>query len=190
MIAYLKGQVFQKNNKSIILLTNNQVGYEVFLTAQDLEQNRVNELAEFFIYTHVKEDALSLYGFKTQEQLNLFKQLLSVSGIGPRSALNVLGLADLTELKRAITSGDPSLLQQVSGIGKKTAERLVVELKEKILIDLSAQTPVSNSDNQVVEALISLGYKERDAREAVRGLQIEGDLGAKVKAALAAVNKK
>lgn len=86
----------------MILLTNNQVGYEVFLTTQDLERIHTHELLEVFIYTHVKEDVLSLYGFKTTEHLDFFKQLISVSGVGPKSALNVLGLAELTELKKPL----------------------------------------------------------------------------------------
>ena len=159
MIAYLSGEIFSRGPRSIILLTNQQIGYEVFLSAQDLEKTQGSPEAVFFIYTHVKEDALDLYGFLTKNHLDFFKQLLSVSGIGPKSALNILSLADLGELKKAITSGDPSLLQQVSGIGKKTAERLVVELREKIIIDLSQQESVAPENNQVIEALVSLGYK-------------------------------
>ncbi len=190
MIAYLSGRVFSKNPKSIIILNNQQVGYEVFLSAQELEKTQTDTEASFFIFTHVKEDALDLYGFSGKEQLEFFKQLLSVSGVGPKSAINIIGLADLTELKRAITSGDPSLLQQVSGIGKKTAERLVVELKEKILIDLSQQKITSPENDQVVEALVSLGYKEKEAREIIKNIRTEGDLGAKVKEALNLINQR
>ena len=133
---------------------------------------------------------MDLYGFKTLDELEFFKQLISVSGVGPKSAINVLGLAPMNQLKKAITSGDPTILQQVSGIGKKTAERLVVELKEKIITDLSDQDFSNNEDVQVKEALVSLGYREQEARAAIKDLKLEGDLAAKVKAALQAITNK
>jgi Holliday junction DNA helicase RuvA len=132
---------------------------------------------------------LDLYGFKSVEEMDFFQQLISVSGVGPKSALNILGLAKLDDLKMAITSGDPTILQQVSGIGKKTAERLVVELKEKIITDISDNFTFNSEGNQVVEALTSLGYKEKDVKELVKDLKLEGDLATMVRSALQAMNK-
>lgn len=184
MIAYLTGLVFDKNNKSIILLVN-QVGYEVFLNTKDLDGIIVGQEAKLFTHTHVKEDILCLYGFLDKEQLEFFQQLISVSGVGPKSASNILSLAPLNDLKRAITSGDPSLLQQVAGIGKKTAERLVLELKEKIISNLSEEPRFGLvGDQQLISALLSLGYKEKEIREAVQASVLEGDLGNKVKTIL------
>ena len=190
MITYLKGKIFKKDNKAIIILINN-IGYKVFLNKKELEGLKINLEKEYYIYTNVKEDILDLYGFKTINELNFFEKLISVSGVGPKSALNILSLTSLNNLKHAITSGDPSLLQQVSGIGKKTSERLVVELKEKIIIDFSEQSPIIENNKQVTEALISLGYKEKDAKEAVKELEDnENDLGNKIKDALKLINKK
>lgn len=190
MISYLKGKVFKKDNKSIILLINN-IGYRVFLNKKQIEEVKIDIEKEYYIYTKVKEDILDLYGFDTEEELDFFEKLISVSGVGPKSALNILTLTDLNSLKHAIISGDPSVLQQVSGIGKKTAERLIVELKEKIIVDISEQSPITQSNKQVVEALISLGYKEKDAREAVKELKNDkGDLGSKIKQVLQYINKK
>lgn len=188
MIAYLHGKILNKTSRVVVLLTN-QVGYRIFLTPNYLEQLHVGEEVELFIHTHVKEDALDLYGFKNQEESDFFQQLISVSGVGPKSAINILGLASLGELKKAITSGDPGILQRVSGIGKKTAERLVVELKEKIISNLSEQINLDGDDAHVVEALISLGYKERDVRELIKNLKLDGDLATRVRVALQAVNK-
>ncbi|MCD4761268.1 Holliday junction branch migration protein RuvA [bacterium] len=188
MIAYLKGKILKKTSKSIILLTNS-IGYEVFLTLKNLEQVQAEQEKEFFVYSYIKEDAFDLYGFANLEELDFFKKLISVSGIGPKSALNVLALAEVEELKRAITSGDYTVLQQVSGIGKKTAERLVVELKEKFIVDLSEQAVVTDSDKQVVEALVSLGYKQNEARGIIKDLVEEGDLATRIKEALKLINR-
>ncbi|MFA6307533.1 MAG: Holliday junction branch migration protein RuvA [Patescibacteria group bacterium] len=190
MIAYLKGKISQKLAKSVVVLTGD-IGYEVFLSLRNLELSKLGEEKEFFIHSYIKEDVFDLYGFYSLEELGFFKKLITVSGVGPKSALNVLALADVDELKRAITSGDSSLLQQVSGIGKKTAERLVVELKEKFIIDLSEAVVNTKDNKQVIEALVSLGYKQAEAQEIVKHLpDAELDLASKIKQALQFVNKK
>jgi Holliday junction DNA helicase RuvA len=103
--------------------------------------------------------------------------------------MSVMSLAEVADLKRAITSGNPSFLQQVSGIGKKTAERLVLELKEKFIDDVSVDGSLANTDQQVISALVSLGYKEREAVDMTIGLQLEGDLSDKIKQALKNLKK-
>lgn len=189
MIAYLKGKILSKNNKSVILLLNN-IGYEVFLSQKSLETAGIGLEKEFFIHSQIKEDLFDLYGFESQEELNLFKKLISVSGVGPKSALNVLNIATVSELKRAIGSGDSDILQQVSGIGKKTAERLVVELKEKFIDDMSDISIVGGDRKQILEALVSLGYKDAEIRDVVKELpDDDGDLATKIKQALKMLNK-
>ncbi|MBT4209672.1 MAG: Holliday junction branch migration protein RuvA [Candidatus Komeilibacteria bacterium] len=190
MIAYLKGKISQKLTKSAIILSGD-IGYEVFLSLKNLEALNIDEEKEFFIHSYIKEDAFDLYGFVSLEELDFFKKLISVSGVGPKSALNVLALANVEELKRAITSGDYAVLQQVSGIGKKTAERLVVELKEKFITDLSDAVIASDDGKQVIEALVSLGYKQIEAQEIIKHLpEEEADLATKIKQALQFINKK
>lgn len=189
MIAYIKGKIINKTNRSVVVLAGN-VGYEVFLPLKQLETTGINDEKEFYVHSHIKEDLFDLYGFANQEELDFFKKVISVSGVGPKSALNILGLASVDDLKKAIASEDPSLLQQVSGIGKKTAERLVVELKEKFIVDLSERVVVSDKDKQVVDGLISLGYKESEAKEAVNSLsKEETDLATRIKQALQFLNK-
>ncbi len=188
MIAYLKGKVFLKVNKSVILLVNG-IGYQVFLSQLDLDNLQPNQEAEFFIFSAIKEDAFDLYGFCDIEAWDLFKNLISVSGVGPKSAINILGLAKIEELKQAIVSGDPSILQQVSGIGKKTAERLVVELKEKISSDTNILLKLDNQDEQLVQALVSLGYKDREVKDMLKGLELSGDLSNKIRQVLQTAKK-
>ena len=189
MIAYIKGEVIQKNERSIILLTNG-IGYEVFLINNDLENIEKGKNCELNIYSHIKEDMFDLYGFKDIEQLDFFKKIISISGIGPKSALNILSLADIHDLKRAISSEDSSFLQTVSGIGKKTAARIVLELKEKIVTEISDQEIQKQGSGQVIEALISLGYKETDARDAAKKVPDDiQELSEKIKIALKEVNK-
>ena len=190
MIAYLKGKILAKTNKSAILLVG-EVGYEIFLSTKALKKVSEGQELEFFIHNHVKEDAFDLYGFQTLEELDFFRKLISVSGVGPKTALNVLAIAEVEELKRAISSENASFLQQVSGIGKKTAERLVVDLKEKFIVDLAGDSTISGSDKQVTEALMSLGYKEKEAHDIIKGTaKTGGDLASRIKAALKSVNSK
>ena len=172
------------------MLLNGGVGYEVFLTAKELEKAKIDQGQEYFIFSYIKEESFDLYGFDSLGELDFFKKLISVSGVGPKSALNVLALAEVEELKRAITSGDHAMLQKVSGIGKKTAERLVVELKEKFIVDISEASVVTDSDRQVVDALVSLGYKQNEAQDTIKDLpKGETDLATRIKQALQLVNK-
>lgn len=188
MIAYLKGGIIQKNQKSAIILING-VGYEVFLSAKNLTELALGAEVEFFIYSHIKEDAFDLYGFGNLEELDFFKKIVSVSGVGPKTALNVLALAAVSDLKKAIASEDPKFLQQVSGIGKKTAERIVMELKEKFINDLSDFPSAVSDQRQVIDALVSLGYKEVEVREVVNKVAGQpGELGEKIKQALKMIN--
>jgi len=132
MISYLKGNIIYKNNNYLILDVVG-VGYSIYLSEKLLQEVKINSAATFYIHQHVREDALDLYGFKNVEDLELFGMLLSVSGIGPKSALGVLSVASSQEVIQSIARGDSVLLTKVSGIGQKTAERLVLELKSKII---------------------------------------------------------
>ena len=130
-----------------------------------------------FIHTSVREDALDLFGFATQEELSFFKQLTSVSGVGPKTALGVLNVSDIKSLKRSIASGDATALTKVFGIGKKSAERIVVELRDKFSLEQSAapqEATVSGDDGEVIEALMALGYRAQECRDAVRAIGTEG----------------
>jgi holliday junction DNA helicase RuvA len=128
---------------------------------------------ELYLHDHIKEDARDLYGFKSLDELEMFELLLSISGVGPKSALGIMAIANVEELKLAIASGDVAMLNKVSGIGKKTAERIVLELREKIAtinfeaVATGTASAVSAQSDEI-DALISLGYSLQQAREALK----------------------
>ncbi len=170
MLAFIRGNIIAKRPGSVIVETNN-LGYQVFIGEKNWESLQPEQLAEFFIYHNIREDADDLYGFNNLDELTLFELLISVSGVGPKSALSVLSLASAEQVKQAIIIGDESLLTKVSGIGKKTAQRLILELKNKISglpLDLTSGNALNNSvDQDDLEALLALGYNLQKARQAL-----------------------
>ncbi|NCT55048.1 Holliday junction branch migration protein RuvA [Candidatus Falkowbacteria bacterium] len=187
MIAYLKGKIIHKGS-GIIILENNKIGYKVFLGEEFFNSISLDEEREIFIYQQIKEDANDLYGFRNFSDLELFELLISVSGVGPKSALGILNLAGGADIKEAILSGDSASLTKVSGIGKKTAERLVLELKTKIA-KLDGGKELLNSaisfGADEIDALISLGYSLVEARLALKEVDPKiKDSGERVRAAL------
>lgn len=174
MISFLSGTIKFKSAKTITLDVNG-IGYEIFVTQPVLEKIKVDEQKEFFCYLKVAENVMELYGFLTQDEKSFFELLISVSGVGPKSALQTLSIAKLIEIKKAILRGDPSLLQKVSGIGQKTAERIVVELKNK-LQDLpmgDEKINLAGSGASAFDALQGLGYSAQEVRDVIRQIPAE-----------------
>ncbi|MFO7815756.1 MAG: Holliday junction branch migration protein RuvA [Halanaerobiales bacterium] len=179
MIGHLEGKLIY-NNKSSIIIDVNGVGYQVqvpvIYTNKDL-----NKKLELFIHTYIREDALDLYGFETIEEKKLFKTLLSVSRVGPSAAMNVLSSLSYERFINAILSENVSVLKEVSGIGPKTAQRLILELKSKIedmLPELQIQKGKSmkNYDEDLYEALTQLGYSKKEVDNAIGNLDLGSDL--------------
>jgi len=196
MISYLKGKIIEKSDKNIILLINN-IGYQVTLPTVVLEKLKINQEVEFFIFSHIKEDAWDLYGFFTLAELDFFKLLITVPGIGPKSALSILNGAKVSDIKKALFSGDESVFQKVTGVGKKNAEKIIVELKNKIVPDFAdnKKTDAPADDNlgdwQTIEALTSLGYNEHQARQAIKKIPGEiTDLDNRIREALKILGRK
>jgi Holliday junction DNA helicase RuvA len=186
MIAYISGKIIAKQSGDLIIL-NQGLGYKVSVSADIYGEAIKDSEIELYTHQHVREDSLDLYGFKNLDDLEMFEMLLSVSGIGPKSALAVLSLSSTNHLKEAIISEDAGMLTKVSGVGKKTAQRVVLELKEKIakLADFKTdmQTGVSSSDE--IDALMALGYNMNEAREALKKVDKSiSDSGERVKQAL------
>jgi len=149
------------------------VGYKVAVTTDTLSE--ISKIGgNISIWTHhvIREDTSDLYGFLTRDDLEFFELLLTVSGIGPKTALSVLNASSIENIKTAVTTGETSYLTKISGIGKKLAEKIVFELKEKISEDVSGkdQSAVMKGDADVMAALISLGYGERETRDAIKKL--------------------
>jgi Holliday junction DNA helicase RuvA len=168
MISHLSGILFEKERGSIILDVGG-VGYRVYVSSATFAELPAENGAGISLYTHlaVREDAMDLYGFADRDERSLFELLLSVSGIGPKSALAILSLAGASMLRTAIAQNDIGYLTKVSGIGKKTAEKIVVELKDR-LGSYAGAGPELKEDADVVEVLMSLGYAREEARVAVR----------------------
>jgi len=192
MIGQLTGRISFRTERFIILDVAG-VGYKIFISAETLKTLKAdgNKLATISFWTHlvVREDALDLYGFIDKQELEFFELLIGISGIGPRSALGILSLAPPATLEKAIAAGDSSYLTKVSGIGRKSAEKIIVELRDKIgSLETSGESLGSEGD--AVEALQSLGYSLREAREALRQISAEiTETGAKVRAALKIIGK-
>jgi Holliday junction DNA helicase RuvA len=151
------------------------VGYSVHVPLEALGALQNRPESELFIHTAVREDAIDLYGFSTIDDLSFFKQLISVSGIGPKSALGILNVADAKSIKRSIASGDSTMLTKVFGIGKKSAERIVVELRDKLALESTArgETVGTSEDSEVLEALMALGYNAGEVRKVLREIPKE-----------------
>lgn len=191
MIAQLTGDIVYTEDRFIILNVGG-VGYKVFTTAESMLFLTKNS-SEITLWTHlvVKEDALDLYGFVNQKELNFFELLLTVSGIGPKSALGVLSLAGTETLHKAISSNNTEYLTKVAGVGRKSAEKIVLELKDK-LGKLGEFLPNENLDAEadVLNALQALGYSIREAREAIKKIPpTTTDTREKIKQALKQLGK-
>jgi Holliday junction DNA helicase RuvA len=168
MIAWLSGTIIARDVRSVVLDVRG-VGYLVNGTPNVVTQAVVGSTQTYHTYLHVSETSQDLYGFITPQELALFKQLIGVSGVGPRSALAVLSAGTPAQVASAIVQGDIAFLTMAPGVGRKTAERIGVELRDKLTVPADDGTLPGN-DATVMEALIGLGYRERDVREVVRGL--------------------
>ncbi len=171
MIGYLKGRVIEKRLAEVWLDVHD-VGYRVKVGPRTYERLTSGELAELFVHTHAREDALELFGFLNRNELDLFELLLQVAGVAPKTALTVVGTQSVERIEQAIRQADVSFFQRVPGIGKKGAQRIIVDLKSKIgsvkEIDLSVEEKV---DEDVVAALVQLGFSRGEIREVLKTIE-------------------
>lgn len=181
MIGSIKGQIIFKAERFVIVETNG-VGYKIWLSTESLNKIQKVEESFFFIHTHIREDALDLYGFLIYEELEFFEMLINVSGIGPKGALTILSVASLDTLQKAISTSDISYLTKISGIGKKTAEKMVIELRDKV--GKVEQSGNLREELDALEALKALGYSQNEAREALKDIDASKNTNEKIKEAL------
>ena len=174
MIATLNGAVSEKL-ADVVVLDVQGVGYGLYVTAEDFGGLTTGDKAKVYVYEHIREQSHDLFGFIHKETLALFELLLSVNGIGPKMALNMLSIGSSDGVKQAIASGDVAYIQQANGVGKRVAERVVVDLKDKVGlagVDLSATGILQAEDNltqdEAIVALVSLGYSTNDAAKALQ----------------------
>ena len=185
MIGSIRGKIISKREKWLIVETAG-VGYKVNVSPDAIVKAKMNEDVFFFIHTDVREDALDLYGFSDLSELEFFEMLIGVSGIGPKGALAILGITSIETLRKAISTGDISYLTKISGIGKKTAEKIVIELRDKMEDKLKNEEGGSSLSDELdaLEALKSLGYSQHEAREALKKVSHGIDTNAKIREAL------
>lgn len=189
MIATLTGTVSEKLT-DVTVIDCGGVGYGVYLLQQDVDRLHVGDSVKAYIYEHIKEDAHNLFGFMTLNDKKLFEQLLSVKNVGPKVAMSVLDSGSSDSVRAAIASGDVKRLQTAKGVGKRAAEQIVVELRDKVGLVASdlAEGIVSrggvNMQDEAVLALVSLGYSEADAAMALQNVDTNLSVEARVTAAL------
>ena len=171
MIGFLSGKIIS-SKPTKILLDVNGVGYLVNISINTFDQINEKNSVSLHIHTHVKEDSISLYGFYTEAEKDMFELLIGINGIGPKLAIGILSGIQVDELKEAIQSGDVSRMIAVPGIGRKTAERVVLELKNKVdqIVEKGAAELPYSLKNEAVSALTTLGYSYKVADNAVRNL--------------------
>jgi Holliday junction DNA helicase RuvA len=195
MIATLSGVVSEKLD-ALVVLDVNGIGYGLNVTTEDFGRLVNGDPAKVYVYEHIREQGYDLFGFLTRDTKQLFEQLLDVNGVGPKMALNVLSIGNSTEVRQAIAGGDVKFIQQANGVGKRVAERVVVELKDKVGlagVDLSMtgllQGEASLVGDEAAQALVALGYSSADASQALASIDPELPTEDRIKQALKGVTK-
>ena len=191
MIGFLRGEVFFKEGSSIILDVKG-VGYKVLGSRDVLSKATKGSSLELFIYTHVREDAIQLYGFLDPQELKLFENLITVSGIGPRTAIKIFSVGSREDIVRAIVTGDASFFEDVPRLGRKNAQKIIIELKNKLggegEIDLLGKA--SKDNREVISGLESFGFSKREAMDAIRAISGKGEtIEEKIRLALKELGK-
>ena len=178
MIAHLFGTIAEKFGAGSVVIDVHGVGYEVSVSAGDFEAVALGQDAKFYTYHHVREQAEELFGFSSLAAKKLFEMLITVQGVGPKAALAILSLGDAEQVRNSIANADSAFVQKAAGVGKKTAERVVVDLRDKVGLPTHygrADTPVQtelNTSDEALEALMALGYTLADATKALENIDV------------------
>lgn len=188
MIAYLKG-IVEEVSETRLVLEVNEIGYQIFISARDAaDMPGRGEKVKIHTYLNVKEDAMQLFGFLSEDDLEMYKLLLNVNGIGPKAALGVLSVMTADDLRFAVLSDDVKAISRAPGVGGKTAQKLILELKDKLKLEdafekklastarLGAEAVAADAKSEAVQALTALGYSNSDALRAVRKAQVTDDM--------------
>ncbi|MEO5950514.1 MAG: Holliday junction branch migration protein RuvA [Candidatus Saccharimonadales bacterium] len=191
MIAHVQGTVAEKFNSSIIVDVHG-VGYEISVALGDYEHTLLNESVKFYTHHHIREQSQELFGFTSLAAKKLFELLITVQGVGPKAALAILSLGDAEVVRNTIANGDSVFITKASGVGKKTAERVVVDLSDKVglairtnVSEFGLSQQISHSD-EALEALMALGYNLADASKSLEGVSTELSTAQRVTEALKA----
>lgn len=184
MLSYIIGEVAEVSEDTVII-ENNGIGFNVKTSAMTINNlPPVGDMTKIYTYLHVREDAMQIFGFLTKDELEVFKLLLNVNGIGPKGALGILSAISTDDLRFAVLSDDVNLIKSCPGVGAKTAQKLIIELKDKLKLEDAFEMAINNNNrknnvqdnsvivmNEAVEALVSLGYGSKDAISAVKKVE-------------------
>ncbi len=200
MYAYIKGEIADISEDNLVLECNG-VGYNIRVPLSVSQRlPGIGASVKIYTYTSVREDAFNLFGFLSKDDLEIYKKLIAVNGIGPKGALSILSAMSADDLRYAIVSGDAKAIAKAPGVGNKSAERIILELKDKIELKFSVDADsaalgngvaemASEAANEAIEALTALGYSPTEALRAVKQLDVQGmDSGAILKSALSIIN--
>ena len=177
MIAHVFGKVVEKFNGSLVIDVHG-VGYEVSVATNDFDAVILDQEVKFYTYHHVREQSEELFGFSSLAAKKLFEMLITVQGVGPKAALSILSLGDAEQVRNAIANADSGFVQKATGVGKKTAERVVVDLSDKVGLPTHygrTETPLQtelNTSDEALEALMALGYTLADATKALENVDV------------------
>lgn len=190
MIAHIKGEIAEKFANSVIIDVHG-VGYEISLTSPDFDALSLNDTVKVYTYHHVREQSEELFGFTALEGKKLFELLITVQGIGPKAAMSILSLGSYEEVRNAIANADAAFVSKASGVGKKSAERVIVDLREKVGLptyygrksDPVVATAVPAND-EALDALMALGFQLADATRALEGVDLDLPVEERIRLAL------
>lgn len=186
MYSYIKG-ILTDVEENLVVIETGGIGYNIYTTGQTLDYlPSVGEELKLYTYLHIREDAMVLYGFLTKDDLRVFKLLLGVSGIGPKGALAILSVMSTDDLRFAVLGDDAKAIAKAPGIGAKTAQRLILELKDKLSLEDAFEQKLAHTEekvqnhakgakNEAVQALVALGYSSSEALKALNGIEINED---------------
>lgn len=190
MIAHIRGQIVEKFNTSVIVDVGG-VGYEIALTGIDYENINLNEEKKFYTYHCVRENSEDLYGFSTLTAKKLFELLISVNGVGPKAAMSILGLAAPEEVRNAIANADSNFITKAQGVGKKAAERIIIDLQDKVGLPThygTTEAPGAKAreleNDEALDALMALGFPLKDATAALADVDPSLPLEERIRQAL------
>ena len=184
MLSYIIGEVAEISADTVVI-ENNGIGFNIKTSAMTIDSlPPVGDMVRIYTYLHVREDAMQIFGFLSKDELEVFKLLLNVNGIGPKGALGILSAISTDDLRFAVLSDDVNLIKSCPGVGAKTAQKLIIELKDKLRLEDAFEMAVNNNNkkntvqdntvivmNEAVEALVSLGYSSKDAMAAVKKVE-------------------
>jgi Holliday junction DNA helicase RuvA len=175
MYSYING-IIKASSQNHMVIENNGIGYSINTSMNTIRNSKLNEEVTVHTYLYVREDIISIFGFATVQELELFRNLIKISGVGPKAGLSILSLSDVNTLKYSIFNGDYKFISKASGIGKKTAEKIIIELKDKVKGDFSGteinvgiEYPTHESEF-LMEALVSLGFNSNEAKKALNAI--------------------